>query len=421
MPMSRKFMKRLFPHLPRIVEEFGTPFHIYDAAGIEETGKNFRRLFSKAPAGFKQFFAVKALPSIEIMKMMLGMGFGFDCSSVPELEMARMVGAKPSDIIFTSNNTSDPEFAVAAEKGGCILNLDDISFVEKVPVMPKLICFRYNPGAEREGNAIIGNPEDSKYGVRKDQIVDAYRRAMKRGARRFGLHTMIVSNQLDHHYMIETVAMLLIVAKKLMDELGIKLEFINIGGGIGIPYRPEQPLFDLGALAEKSIEAFVKFKKANGYALKLYTECGRYMTGPHGVLVTKVINRMDKYKPFIGVDACMSALMRPALYDAYHHIDIFKGGGRKKEHINVVGSLCENNDWFAKDRKLPVARIGDIMIIHDTGAHGHAMGFQYNGRLRPQELLLANGSARIIRRAETTEDYLRTQCEFNPNKISLRR
>jgi len=417
--MSKNFAKRLAPNLLRIVKEFGTPFHIYDALGIENTGKNFQKLFSKAPAGFKQFFAVKALPSLEIMRGMLKMGFGFDCSAIPELEMARMAGAKPEDIMFTSNNTSDIELATAL-RIGCILNLDDISFIKRVPKMPELICFRYNPGAERKGNSIIGNPEESKYGIRHDQIVDAYRMAKKRGAKRFGIHTMICSNQLDYKYIVETVHMLLSVVKEIQSKLDIKFEFINIGGGIGIPYRPEQKQFNIKALARESINALNEFKKIYGYVPKLYTECGRYMTGPHGVLITKVINRMDKYKPFIGVDACMSSLMRPALYDAYHHIKIHKGG-RKKEVINVVGSLCENNDWFAKDRELSVSKIGDIMIIQDTGAHGIAMAFQYNARLRPKELLFFDKYVKLIRRAETTVDYLRTQSDFKPKTVSLRR
>lgn len=419
MPMSKEFKDRLYPYLLQIVKEFGTPFHIYDALGIEETGRSFKKLFLKAPAGFKQFFAVKALPNLEIMKMMLKMGFGFDCSAIPELEMALMAGAKPEDIMFSSNNTSDLEM-VAALKTGCILNLDDISFIKRVTKMPELICFRYNPGAERTGNSIIGNPEESKYGLRRDQIVKAYKMAKERGAKRFGIHTMICSNQLDYKYIVETVHMLLAIVKEIQAELGIKFEFINIGGGIGIPYRPEQKQFNVKALARESIKALNEFKKVYGYAPKLYTECGRYITGPHGVLVTKVINRMEKYKPFIGVDACMSSLMRPAMYDAYHHIQIHNGG-RKKEVINVVGSLCENNDWFAKDRKLPLSKIGDIMIIHDTGAHGIAMAFQYNARLRPAELLLDDKWVKLIRRAETTEDYLRTQRDFKPKTISSRR
>ncbi len=419
--MSKGFARRLFPHLPEIVKKFGTPFHIYDAVGIEETGRQFAKLFAKMPGGFKQFFAVKALPNLEIMKMMLAMGFGFDCSSIPELIMARMVGAKPDDIMFTSNNTSNKELSYAGKYGGCILNLDDISFVERFLITPELICFRYNPGAEREGNSIIGNPEESKYGVRKDQIVEAYCMAKEKGSERFGLHTMICSNQLDYRYVVETVKMLLAVAVTLQEKLGIKLEFINIGGGIGIPYRPDQNRFNLRALASKTARELQKFKRLQGYAPKLYTECGRYMTGPHGVLVTRVINRMEKYKPFIGVDASMTSLMRPALYGAYHHIQILGAERRKKERTNVVGSLCENNDWFAHDRLLPVARVGDIMIIQDAGAHGHAMGSQYNGRLRPQELLQKNGAVKIIRRAETVKDYLCTQIEIEPAKISFRR
>ncbi|MFA6514285.1 MAG: diaminopimelate decarboxylase [Patescibacteria group bacterium] len=408
MPLEKEFEERLYPILPEIVQRFGTPFHIYDEVGIVRNGEVLKTLFPGFP-DFQEFFAVKACPNVIILKIMLKLGFGFDCSSIPELEMCRMVGAKGEQIMFTSNNTSPEEFTAALKSGGCILNLDDISMISKLPSMPELICFRYNPGATREGGIFIGNPVEAKYGVRDDQIVEAYRLAGERGAKRFGLHTMICSNELNHLYIAETVKMLLDVAARIQKELNIKFEFINIGGGIGIPYRPDQQAFDLLSLASTSKNLLEKFQEQQGYVPKLFIECGRYMTGPYGALVTTVINRMSKYREYVGVDACMSSLMRPALYDAYHHITVLNGEGRETETVDVVGSLCENNDKFAKQRELPKTKDGDILVIHDTGAHGYAMGFQYNGRLRPQELILrTDGTVELIRRAETFGDYMRT-------------
>ncbi len=352
------------------------------------------------------------------------LGFGFDCSSVPELRMVRQVGAEPSEIMFTSNNTSPSEYREALSEGGCILNLDDVTFLDKLPQVPDLLCFRYNPGSRRTGNTIIGAPEEAKYGVRHDQIKDAYRRAKERGVKRFGLHTMVISNERNHEYMIATVEMLLALAAEIGDELGIRFEFINIGGGIGIPYRPEDNAFDLATLAESTRQQFEAFGSAHGYSPKLYMECGRAITGPHGVLVTEVLNVMEKYRNYVGVDACMSSLMRPAMYDAYHHITAYGRDGTPKQGVSgvvdVVGSLCENNDKFAKQRELPAVHEGDLLLIHDTGAHGQAMGFQYNGRLRPKELLLrTDGSIELIRRAENLDDYLRTQTDFEPRVLRL--
>ncbi len=406
--ISQEFEDRLTPILPQIVAEFGTPFHIYDEAGIAVNGRRLKKTFANFP-GFQEFFAVKACPNPAILKIMADLGFGFDCSSIPELILARQAGADADHIMFTSNNTSHEELFEALAEGGCILNLDDISMIDKVPLFSKAVCFRYNPGATREGNAIIGNPEEAKYGVRDDQIAQAYSLAMKRGAQKFGLHTMICSNQLDYQYMVETVKMILGVAERLYDDLGIDLDFVNIGGGIGIPYKPEQTEFDIKSFAQVSEEIFNSYKTELFKIPKLYMESGRYMTGPYGVLVTKVINTMDKYRRYVGVDACMSSLMRPALYDAYHHITILNSAERGNEIVDVVGSLCENNDKFAKQRLLPKAKLGDIMIIHDTGAHGHAMGFNYNGRLRPQELMLCkDDTVKLIRRAETIHDYFAT-------------
>ncbi|MFO7982309.1 MAG: diaminopimelate decarboxylase [Desulfuromonadales bacterium] len=419
MPMSDAFKKRLFPVAGKIAEHYGTPFHIYDETGIRDTGKELKKAFAGID-GFREYFAVKALPNKHVMKIMLDMGFGFDCSSIPELVLSREVGAKPEDIMFTSNNTSQEEFNFAAQDGGCILNLDDISLIDKVPEFPELICFRYNPGPRRSGNIIIGNPVEAKYGVSHDQIVDAYRKARDRGAKRFGLHTMVASNELDYTYMVETARMVLDIAELVEEELGIKFEFVNIGGGFGIPTEPDQAPLDLEAMSREITELFDAFRNRHGYAPAMYMESGRYMTGPHGALVARAINHKDIYRKYIGLDACMSALMRPALYGAYHHIDVVgKDDQPKTEVYDVVGSLCENNDKFAVQRELPPIEEGDLLAIHDTGAHGHAMGFQYNARLRPQELLLhSDGSVELIRRAETMEDYFATydfeKDEFKP-------
>lgn len=407
MPMSNGFSERLLPVLPEIVKEYGTPFHIYDEEGIVLNGENLKRTFAMFP-GFQEFFAVKACPNPSILKLMLDMGFGFDCSSIPELKMCQKIGAKGEQIMFTSNNTSAAEFKVAAEMG-CILNLDDISFIPKVESFPELICLRYNPGLARDGGLFIGDPVEAKYGIREDQIVEAYRLAQERGATRFGLHTMMCSNQLNFHYIAGTVRMLLNVVSKVERKLKIQFEFINIGGGIGIPYKHEEMFFDLRTFAAVSEHVLDSFQKEFGYAPKLFMECGRYMTGPYGVLVTKVINKMLKYRDYVGVDASMSALMRPALYGAYHHITVLGGENRISEIVDVVGSLCENNDKFAILRKLPYTTEGDILIIHDSGAHGYAMGFNYNGRLRPKELLLkTSGEVKLIRRAERCDDYFAT-------------
>ncbi|THB72896.1 MAG: diaminopimelate decarboxylase [Desulfobulbaceae bacterium] len=409
MPMSQDFKDRLLTNLPAITDHFGTPFHIYDETGIINTGERLKKAFRDVEI-FREYYAVKALPNPEILKIMQQMGFGFDCSSGSELLLSRQVGGRGDDIMFTSNNTSQKEFEAAARDGGCILNLDDITLVDKVPEMPELICFRYNPGAERHGNDIIGSPEESKYGVSKDQIVTAYRKAQERGARRFGIHTMLASNELNYEYMVTTAQMLLEMIEHIQAELDIPFEFINIGGGLGIPYQPDQQEMNLEAMGRETTELLKAFKTRNGYMPALYMESGRYMTGPHGVLVVRAINRKEIYRTYVGVDACMSALMRPALYGAYHHIDVVNPQDpAKHEIVDVVGSLCENNDKFAIQRELPVVTDGDLIIMHDTGAHGHAMGFNYNGKMRPQELLLkTDDSVELIRRAETYDDYFAT-------------
>ncbi len=418
MPMSKSFKERLFPVTEQLVKHYGSPFHIYDEVGIRETGENLKKLFAGV-VGFREYYAVKALPNPEIMKLMLDMGFGFDCSSIAEVLLSRQVGASGEDIMFTSNNTDQDEFAVAAADGGCILNLDDISLIDKVPEFPELVCFRYNPGPRRTGNVIIGNPVEAKYGLSHEQVIDAYRQAQQRGAKRFGLHTMVASNELDYTYMVETARMVLDIAQMIEAELGIKLEFVNIGGGFGIPYEPEQDPLNIESLASEIEAMFNDYKKEFGYVPSMYMESGRFMTGPHGCLVTSAINHKNIYRKYIGVDACMSALMRPALYDAYHHIDVIGKEDTPRDQVyDVAGSLCENNDKFAVQRSLPKIDEGDILVIHDTGAHGHAMGFQYNAKLRTKELMLrADGSVALIRREEVLADYFAT-LNFEANEFT---
>lgn len=417
MPMSKAFEERLFPILPEIVEFFGTPFIIFDEVGIVETIEDMKASFRGVhdAYGFKQHFAVKACPLPTILRMVRTLGSGLDCSSEPELVMGRSAGFRGEEIMFSSNDTSRREFEVALSDGGCILNLDDITMVVKVPKFPKLICFRYNPGERRTGNELIGNPKESKYGVRDDQIVSAYQQAIDRGAKRFGLHTMICSNEINYLYMVETIRMLLEVVKRVSGSLGIKFEFINIGGGIGIPSRPGEEPFNMRGLGRKAKILLDQFKEEHGYAPKLFTECGRYITGPHGALVATVINRMSKHREYIGLDASMVNFMRPGIYGekVYHHVKILDAQGRVKEEpieiVDVSGPMCENNDKFAVQRPLPKAVEGDLAILEDAGAHGRAMGSNYNGRLRCQELLLRqDGSIEMMRRPETTEDYLAT-------------
>ena len=417
MPMSRSFEDRLYPILDRIIAHYRTPFHIYDEVGIRETGRQLAKAFAGIE-GFREYYAVKALPTPRILAIMREIGFGFDCSSIPELILSREVGGHGEDIMFTSNNTSLEEFEAAASDGGSILNLDDITLIPKVREFPETICFRYNPGARRTGNDIIGNPVEAKYGVSYDQIVDAYRQARERGARRFGLHTMLASNERNCDYMIQTAEMLLDLAESISAELEIHFEFVNIGGGLGIPYRPEDTPLDLETMAHGIIARFRRFEEKNGYSPRLYMESGRYMTGPHGVLATTAINQKNIYRRYVGVDACMSALMRPGMYNAYHHITVpAKEGSTSREVVDVVGALCENNDKFAVQRLLPKIEDGDAIVIHDTGAHGLAMGFNYNGRLRPKELLLrSDGAVELIRREESVADYFAT-LDFLPDVI----
>ena len=416
MPMSNAFESRLYPLLEAIAAHFGTPFHIYDETGIRETGDRFKKCFSGIP-GFREYYAVKALPNPAILAIMADMDFGFDCSSIPELILGRRVGGSGEDLMFTSNNTTRQEFTAAMADVGSIINLDDISLVDKLPTIPDLICFRYNPGERRSGNAIIGTPVEAKYGVSHGQLIQAYETARDLGTRRFGLHTMLASNERDCTYMVQTAVMLLEQVERISTALDIRFEFINIGGGLGIPYRPADAPLDLEAMAGAIAAAFIAFSRRNGYMPRLYMESGRFMTGPHGALVATAINRKEIYRSYVGLDACMSALMRPGMYNAYHHITVPGKTAESTQVVDVVGSLCENNDKFAIQRPLPPITEGDRVVIHDTGAHGHAMGFNYNGKLRPKELLLKlDGTVELIRREERLEDYF-ASLSFTPDAL----
>ena len=400
--------------IEKIIKSYPTPFHIYDERGIRENAKRFYQAFSWAP-NFKNYFAVKACPNPDILKILKSEGMGTDCSSLPELILAEKVGILGENIMFSSNDTPQKEFK-KAKSLGAIINLDDITHIEmlvKSAGIPSVICFRYNPGHLRKSgvNTIIGKPEEAKYGMTKNQLFEGYKIMKAKGVTRFGLHTMVVSNELDIKALTATAAMLFDLAVEVYEKLGIKLEFVNLGGGIGIPYKVEQEEVNLEDLSKKIKKLYTEKIIKNGMdGLKIFYECGRMITGPFGYLVTTTIHEKHTYKDYIGVDACMANLMRPGMYGAYHHQTILGKEKSLKNHTyDVVGSLCENNDKFAVDRKLPKIEIGDIIVIHDTGAHGYAMGFNYNGKLRSAELLLQmDGSVKQIRRAETVDDYFAT-------------
>ena len=395
-----------------IIKNYPTPFHIYDERAIRNNARRFKKAFGVLP-GFKEFFAVKVLPNPFIMKILKEEGFGTDCSSYPELLLSEKIGTVGEEIMFSSNDTPANEYKKARELGA-IINLDDIShigFLEKHAGLPELICFRYNPGPSRTGNVIIGDPKEAKYGFTREQLFEGYKICRKKGVKRFGLHTMVVSNELNPQSFIDTARMMFELAAEIKEKIGIKVEFVNFAGGMGIPQKPEDKGLDFNVVAKKMKKLYEKIITNNGLSgLKVYLECGRVITGPYGYLATTVLHLKHIYKDFVGCDACMANFMRPAIYGAYHHITIL---GKEKKPANqvydVTGSLCENNDKFAINRKLPKIEEGDIIVIHDTGAHGHAMGFNYNGKLRSAELLLRpDGSVIEIRRAETVEDYFAT-------------
>lgn len=395
-----------------IAEKYPTPFYLYDEEGIRNTCRELNEAFSWSE-GFRNYFAVKATPNPHILKLVVDEGLGGDCSSKAELILSEKVGLTGEQVMFTSNNTPAWEYQAARDLGA-ILNLDDIShieFVEQTVGLPELISFRYNPGPARAGNVIIGNPEEAKYGFTEQQLFDGYRMLKEKGVGRFGLHTMVASNELDGSFFVETARMLFDLVIRIHKELGIRIEFTNLGGGIGIPYRPEDKPVDL-AWVGSEIKALYEqtIVPAGLDPLRVVLENGRMVTGPHGYLVTSCIHHKEIYRNYVGVDACMANLMRPGMYGAYHHITVpGKEDAPADTVVDVVGSLCENNDKFAIQRSLPQITRDDLLVIHDAGAHGHAMGFQYNGKLRSAELLLkADGTVEQIRRAETYDDYFAT-------------
>ncbi len=393
--------------IQEFIKKNPTPFYIYDEKGIRESARKLIDSFSWCP-GFKEYFAVKATPNPAILNILKAEGCGADCSSLPELILAEQAGIAKEDIMFTSNDTPVEEFKKAKELGA-IINLDDIGLIDPLEQgvgLPDLVCFRYNPGTSG-GNSIIGTPQEAKFGVTREQLFEGFRIAKEKGITRFGLHTMVASNDLNPQHFIDTAKMLFDLALEIKNQLGIQLEFVNLGGGLGIPYLPEAKEIDL-ELISKGIKAI--YDSYNLQPLKIFMECGRYITGPHGYLVTSVLHLKNTYKNYVGVDATMANLMRPGMYGAYHHISILGKETQPENHVyDVVGSLCENNDKFAINRNLPEVTEGDIVVIHDAGAHGHAMGFNYNGKLRSAEFLLqANGDLKMIRRAETIDDYFST-------------
>ncbi|MEZ6124740.1 MAG: diaminopimelate decarboxylase [Planctomycetaceae bacterium] len=396
----------------RIAQQFPTPFYLYDEAGIRRTCRELNSAFSWSP-GFRNYFAVKATPNPHILDIVRSEGLGADCSSRAELILSETVGLRGEEIMFTSNNTPSHEYQ-AAKDLGAILNLDDIShidYVDQTVGLPELVCFRYNPGPAREGNVIIGRPEEAKYGFTEAQLFEGYQMLKDRGVQRFGLHTMVASNELDGSFFAETARMLFDLVVRIHNQLQIRIEFVNLGGGIDIPYRPEQKRVDLAVVGQSVRELYERMIVPAGLdPLKVVLENGRMITGPHGYLITECIHHKHIYRDYVGVDACMANLMRPGMYGAYHHITVLgKENAAHDRTVDVVGSLCENNDKFAVNRQLPEVSRGDLLVIHDAGAHGHSMGFQYNGKLRSAELLLMeNGDVRQIRRAETYDDYFAT-------------
>lgn len=415
--MDRAMTRKTFPldkkALENIAEQYGTPFYIYDEAAIRNNIRRFTAAFSLFPS-FREYFAVKACPNPYILKILAAEGCGADCSSLPELILAEKSGMTGEFVMFTSNETPAQEY-IYANMMGAILNLDDIThidFVEKtLGALPELICFRYNPGPLKEGNAIIGKPEEAKYGLTYDQIISAYADCKKRGVRRFGLHTMVASNELNPDYFIDTAEMLFKLAVDLQEKADVRIEFVDLGGGIGIPYRPDQNAVDYEYVAQGIRAVYDKIIVPSGLdPLSIRWECGRPITGPYGWLVTRAIHEKHIYREYIGVDASMADLMRPGMYGAYHEVTVAGKEWKPYDHIyDVVGSLCENCDKFAVQRSLPKIDLGDLIIIHDAGAHGRAMGFNYNAKLRCGELLLReNGSVVQIRRRETIDDYFAT-------------
>ena len=403
--------KRPFASLEKIreiAEIHPTPFHIYDEAGIRKTARDLLSAFSWNK-GFKEFFAVKALPNPVILNILKEEGCGVDCSSYTELLLAKAVGFKESEVMFSSNVTPKEDYLLARELGAYI-NLDDASDADIVTdlfPLPETMCLRYNPGGTFAiGNTIMDNPQDAKYGMTEEQMVEVIKKLIGRGVKHFGIHAFLSSNTLTDYYYPILAEMMFLLAVRVKQSTGADISFINLSGGIGIPYMPEDEKVDIFHVGRKVKEAYESILVPEGMEPSIFAELGRFMTGPHGALVTRVVHEKKIYKDYLGVDACAADLMRPAMYGAYHHITVLgKEDEAPANKYDVTGGLCENNDKFAIDRMLPKTEIGDLLFIHDTGAHGFSMGYNYNGKLRSAEILLKeDGSFRLIRRAETPDD-----------------
>ena len=400
--------------IKEIVKTYPTPFHLYDEAGLRANAQAVKEAFSWNK-GFREYFAVKAEPNPFIMEILKEYGCGADCSSLTELMLSEKVGLTGDDIMFSSNDTPAEEF-VLAKKMNAIINLDDfthIEYFERVAgEFPKTMCLRYNPGGIYQlSNGIMDNPGDSKYGLTKEQLIEGYRILKEKGVERFGLHAFLVSNTVTNDYYPELAKTLFELCLEIREKTGVSISFVNLSGGVGIAYQPDQTSNDIYAIGAGVERVYNEVLVPAGMDdVAIFTEMGRFMTGPYGCLVTKAIHEKHIYKEYIGVDACAADLMRPAMYGAYHHITVAgKEDAPCTKKYDVTGALCENNDKFAIDRMLPEIEIGDYLIIHDTGAHGYAMGYNYNGRLRSAEILLqTDGTAKLIRRAETTKDYFAT-------------
>lgn len=409
---KRAFVTRQL--VEKIAEKYPTPFHIYDEKGIRENVKALKEAFSWN-RGYREFFAVKATPNPFLLSILKEYGCGCDCSSLTELMLSSAVGMKGGDIMFSSNDTPPEEFALAARLGATV-NLDDIThieFLEKtLGSLPKTLSCRFNPGGFfAMGTDIMDNPGDAKYGFTREQMFQGFRLLREKGVENFGIHAFLASNTVTNGYYPELARQLFTLAVQLQRETGAHIAFVNLSGGIGIPYRPDQEPNDIRVIGEGVRKVYEEILVPAGMGdVAVYTELGRFMTGPYGHLVTRVIHQKHIYKEYLGVDACAVNLMRPAMYGAYHHITVLGKEDRACDHkYDVVGSLCENNDKFAIDRMLPEVEIGDYLVIHDTGAHGFSMGYNYNGKLRSAELLLhEDGSVELIRRGETPRDYFAT-------------
>lgn len=409
--MSVKTLPCSDEKLREIAAVYGTPFHLYDEKGIVNCVKSFQKAFAWNP-NFHEYFAVKATPNPWLMKLLKEQNVGADCSSMAELVLSETVGLRGDDIVLSSNDTADGEFLKAKELGA-IINLDDISNLddmERLHIVPEKICFRFNPGPElARGNAIIGKPEEAKYGMTHDQLMQCVEWAKEKGITWIGIHTMVISCELALEGLLRTINMMFDLANEIREKHGVTVSFIDFGGGVGIPYRPEEEPVDIAALGEGARKLYEE--KMQGFDhTRISFECGRVITGPYGYLVAKAIHYKNIYRKYIGLDACMADLMRPAIYGSYHHITVVgKENEPATEVYDVTGSLCENNDKFAIQRPLPKIETGDLIVIHDAGAHGHSMGFNYNGKLRHQELLLhEDGTVTQIRRNETLSDLFAT-------------